>query len=1145
MNWFYNLKISQKLIGSFLVISFISVLVAWSGIKKLSQIAEQDKYMYENCVTSIQDLGIVSSKFELAMALTRDPVLITDATFKAANITERNALTAAINEALKNYETKISSPEEKELYSKFLEKRKAFRTHISKFNSMLEANKLKEAAGFFQGDFTVASQEQRDALQKIINYKKEYAQKLSKSNEENSSQATRDMIILAIAGFIISIGLGLFIANTIKRPVAKVLNMAQELLKGHVKARANYSSKDEIGEMAATLDKFAGQLDGFAGMLNQLADGDVSVSLPPKDKDDLLTPALNNISGILRELVSETNLLVNGAVEGKLSIRGNSDKFKGGYKDIVVGINKTLDAVIGPLNVAAEYVDRISKGDMPPKITDTYHGDFNEIKINVNGCIDAINLLIADSNVLSEAGVKGHLSVRADESRHQGDFRKIVSGMNKTLDTVSEPLNTASLFMDNISKGILPEKLSKDYQGDYTLIKNSINDMITTMEIIFSGVHRISGSVKNGNLSDRGKANLVPGAWRELLEEINLIIDTLVNNIRIMGTNLENIAKGNIPDLITEEYKGDYNRIKEDLNTCFRSIKLLISDMNVLSASAIEGNLNIRADVTKHNGDFGKIVKGVNDTLDAVILPLKATADYISKIKTGELSEQIKDEFRGDFNEIKNNLNGLLETLNIIFKGVDRVVNNIKDGKLDDRGNANLFTGTWHKLIIGINTIVDVLVNPIRFMADNINKISSGNIPNQITDEYKGEFDKVKSNLNTCFSSITAVIEDMNRLSENAVNGRLDERADESKHNGDFRKIISGVNKTIDSILTPIKEGVSALEKMAQGDLTVRINSDYKGQHQIIKNSINGVADSLGSALSDVSEAVATTASASGEISSSTDELAAGANEQSNQITEIASGIEEMTRTILDNTKNASAAAETAKKAGEKAINGGHVVTESIAGMIKIADAVKTSAEIVLELGKSSDQIGEIIQVIDDIADQTNLLALNAAIEAARAGEQGRGFAVVADEVRKLAERTTKATKEIAGMIKQIQKDTQDAVNSMESGTKEVENGKSLTEKAGISLKEIVDESQRVVDIVSQVAAASEEQSSAAEQISKNIESISSVTQQGAAGTQQIAKAADDLSRLTLNLESLIGQFKIEGSSTKNKLAGYKNKSLN
>jgi methyl-accepting chemotaxis protein len=195
--------------------------------------------------------------------------------------------------------------------------------------------------------------------------------------------------------------------------------------------------------------------------------------------------------------------------------------------------------------------------------------------------------------------------------------------------------------------------------------------------------------------------------------------------------------------------------------------------------------------------------------------------------------------------------------------------------------------------------------------------------------------------------------------------------------------------------------------------------------------------------------------------------------------------------------------------------------------MKRIAQVVEVSAGTVKELGKSSDQIGEIIGVIDDIADQTNLLALNAAIEAARAGEQGRGFAVVADEVRKLAERTTKATKEIAGMIKKIQSDTAGAVASMEEGTAEVKQGMKLADRAGASLQEIVGVSQKVTDMVTQIAAASEEQSSASEQISKNVEGISKVTGETAQGTQQIARAAEDLNRLTDNLQRLIEQFTV------------------
>jgi methyl-accepting chemotaxis protein len=375
--------------------------------------------------------------------------------------------------------------------------------------------------------------------------------------------------------------------------------------------------------------------------------------------------------------------------------------------------------------------------------------------------------------------------------------------------------------------------------------------------------------------------------------------------------------------------------------------------------------------------------------------------------------------------------------------------------------------------------------------------------------------------------TINDVIAETNNLTEAAKEGKLDVRGDSSKFEGAFKELVGGINGTLEETIKPIKESAEVLEVMSTGDLTVRVNGDYKGDHQIMKNSINDLGDSLSSVIADVTGAVSATASASAEISSTSEEMAAGAQEQSAQAGEVASAIEQMTSTILQTSQNANQAAENSKKAVDIANDGGKVVLQTVDGMKRIADVVSQTAGMVQELGNNSDQIGEIIQVIDDIADQTNLLALNAAIEAARAGEQGRGFAVVADEVRKLAERTTKATKEIATMIKKIQHDTGEAVSSINAGTGEVEKGRELANKSGESLEQIIKGSADTVDMVTQVAVASEEQSSAAEQISRSIEGISSVTHQSAASTVQIAKATEDLSQLTENLQNLISRFKI------------------
>jgi methyl-accepting chemotaxis protein len=330
------------------------------------------------------------------------------------------------------------------------------------------------------------------------------------------------------------------------------------------------------------------------------------------------------------------------------------------------------------------------------------------------------------------------------------------------------------------------------------------------------------------------------------------------------------------------------------------------------------------------------------------------------------------------------------------------------------------------------------------------------------------------------------------------------------------------------NIGTPIGQVISNIDN---ADLNSRLATNRRDEIGDLQRSFDKFVDTIKATLIQVAEASAAVASASSEISSSTEQMAAGAQEQTSQAGEVASAVEQMTKTIVENSRNASSTADTAKKARVAAEQGGVVVDQTVAGMRRIADVVKQSAGTVQELGRSSDQIGEITSVIDDIADQTNLLALNAAIEAARAGEQGRGFAVVADEVRKLAERTTKATKEIAGMIKKIQGETKGAVISMGEGTKQVDDGILFADKAGSSLRDIVEISQRVTDMVAQIAAASEEQSSASEQISKNVEAISNVTGETAQGVQQIARAAEDLNRLTEGLQQILSKFNLGGDT--------------
>ena len=329
------------------------------------------------------------------------------------------------------------------------------------------------------------------------------------------------------------------------------------------------------------------------------------------------------------------------------------------------------------------------------------------------------------------------------------------------------------------------------------------------------------------------------------------------------------------------------------------------------------------------------------------------------------------------------------------------------------------------------------------------------------------------------------------------------------------------------SIVSTIQPLIESLQRMAQGDLSHRI--DARGQDEIaeVGRFFNVSADKLRELIAQLADTAQRVAGASEEISSSATSQAQGAESQKDETRQVATAMQEMSATVTQVAEHAHKAAGAARQAADTARQGGKIVEETLTKMRAIAGSVGQTARQVQELGSRSDQIGEIIGVIDEIAGQTNLLALNAAIEAARAGEQGRGFAVVADEVRKLAERTSKATKEIAQMIKSIQLETKNAVKAMQEGTTQVEQGLVTTAQAGAALDEIIQMAQQVGEMVVHIATAAQQQSGATEEVSGNMEQISRISQDTAAGAQQTAKACQDLSGLALDLQSMVGQFKL------------------
>ena len=329
------------------------------------------------------------------------------------------------------------------------------------------------------------------------------------------------------------------------------------------------------------------------------------------------------------------------------------------------------------------------------------------------------------------------------------------------------------------------------------------------------------------------------------------------------------------------------------------------------------------------------------------------------------------------------------------------------------------------------------------------------------------------------------------------------------------------------SVVRPLIRAVDVSNSIANGDLTVKIESDSNDETGQLLNSMKNMVANLKKLIADIKETSSNMASASEQLSASSEEMSKGVISQSDRSTQIASAAHEMSQTVVEIARNASSIAVSASGTANIAKEGEHIVDKSVSEVKDIAATVSESSKVMVSLGERSRQIGDIIRVISEIADQTNLLALNAAIEAARAGEQGKGFAVVADEVRKLAERTAKATSEIGSMIGAIQEEVQKSVTSMDEVSKMVGTGVEFSTQTGEALHKIVSSVSELQMMVQQIASATEEMSATSEQISGDIMAVANVSKETSTGSEQIAGASSEVARLASRLLEMGGQFKV------------------
>jgi len=761
------------------------------------------------------------------------------------------------------------------------------------------------------------------------------------------------------------------------------------------------------------------------------------------------------------------------------------------------------------------------------------HGDGNGKVGNGDGAHERVSakapltdddstLVLQEIMRLVDASKEGRLSERGKATIFNGVHREMIQSVNEMLDAILLPIGEGNRVLAQISSGKIDELITQTYQGDHEKMKVAVNHVAVVVQALEREMGRLTEASKEGQLSERGKPEQFHGAYAEIIRGVNVMLDAILLPIGEGNRILAQVSNGKIDELIAQTYKGDHEKMKLGINNVAQVLQGLQKELVRLTDASKEGQLSERGKPEQFQGAYAEIVRGVNTMLDAILLPIGEGNRILAQVSNGKIDELISQTYKGDHEKMKQAINTVAFVLQGLQKELARLTDAAKEGHLVERGKYDQFKGAYAEIVRGVNGILDAIIAPLNVSANYVDRISKGDIPARITDTYNGDFNTIKNNLNTCIDAVNALVSDAGALVKAAVEGRLSTRADASKHQGDYRKIVEGVNDTLDAVIGPLNVSAKYVEQISKGDIPSQITDTYNGDFNLIKNNLNtlivamneitsaaeevangnltvelrdrspqdklmqalaAMVSGLTRTVTDIRGIAGEVAAASQSISTASVQVSKGASAQAAAAEEASSSMEEMVSNIKQNADNAQQTDKIANKSAKDAQESGKSVLEAVAAMKEIANK---------------------ISIIEEIARQTNLLALNAAIEAARAGEHGKGFAVVAAEVRKLAERSQKAAAEI---------------NQLSSTTLRV------SEKSGEMLDKLVPDIQRTAELVQEITAASKEQDTGAEQINKALQQLEKVIQQNASASEEMASTTEELTGQSDQLVSALGFF--------------------